>query len=113
MGKEEEEGDINQRKREEQEQSYEEFITRKYRCSITGKDRNVVWRNFDTTSAKIGINRELIRTLVKENEEEKIHMEELIDPTLVIFSNTTKEKPQMDVLNNVKNSVVDSFHTTK
>lgn len=73
----------------------------------------MVWINFDTTSTKMGINRELIRTLVKENEEGKIQMEELIDPTLVIFSDTTKENPQKDVLNNAKNSVVENFCTTK
>lgn len=72
-----------------------------------------MWRNLDTASAEMGINRELIRTLVKENEEGKIQMEELINPALVIFSDTTKENPQMDVLNNAKNSVVDSFRTTK
>lgn len=80
---------------------------------ILGKDRNVAWRNFDTVSARMGINREMIRTMVKENKEGKIQMEELIDPTLVILSDITKENPQMDVLNNAKNSVVDSYQTTK
>ena len=40
-------------------------------------------------------------------------MEELIDPTLVIFSDIAKEHLDMDVLNNAKNSVVDNFRTTK
>ena len=80
---------------------------------ITGKDRNVMWRNFDIVFARMGINRELIITLVKENKEGKIQMEELIDLVLVIFSDTTKENPQMDVLNNAKNNAVDSFRTTK
>ena len=39
-------------------------------------------------------------------------MEELIDPALVILSDITKEEPQMDVLNNAKNSVIDSDKTT-
>ena len=52
-----------------------------------------MWQNFDTYSAKMGINRELIKTLVKEGDEGKIPMEELIEPTLVIFSETTKENP--------------------
>lgn len=77
------------------------------------KDRNVLWHNFDTSFVKMGINRELIRTLVKESEEGKIQIQELIDPALVIFSNTTKENPKMDVLNNSKNNMGDNFHTTK
>ena len=60
----------------------------------------------------MGINRELIRTLVKESEEVKIHVEESIDLSLVIFSDITKENPKMDVLNNAKYSVVDNFRTT-
>ncbi len=82
--------DINQSEKE-QEEGYEEFRTNKYKCLIMGKDRNVLWRNFDIISTKIGINRELIRTLVKRSEEGKIQMEELIDPTFVIFRDTTKE----------------------
>ncbi len=40
-------------------------------------------------------------------------MEELIDLALVIFSDSTKEYLDMDVLNNAKNSMVDSFCTSK
>ena len=80
---------------------------------IRGKDKNVVCMNFDIDSARMGINREMIRTLVKENKEDKIQMEEMIDMALVIFSNTTKENPQIDVFNNAKNNVVDRFHTAK
>ena len=40
-------------------------------------------------------------------------MEELIEPALVILSDITKEHPNMDVLNNAKNSMVDSYYTTK
>ena len=40
-------------------------------------------------------------------------MEELIDPTLVILSDIAKDNPEMDVLNNAKNSIVDSYMTTK
>lgn len=40
-------------------------------------------------------------------------MEELIDPALVILSDTIKENPQMDVLNNAKNNAIDSYRTTK
>ena len=98
---------------EEHEQDYEEFGSSHYKCMISDKDRNVVWRNFDIVSTRMGINREMIRTMVKENKEGKIQMEELIDPTLVILSDITKENPQMDVLNNAKNSAVDSYRTTK
>lgn len=80
---------------------------------IMGKDRNVVWRNFDIVSARMGINREMIRTMVKDNKEGKVQMEDLIDPALVILSDITKENPQMDVLNNAKNSLMDSYRTTK
>ena len=72
-----------------------------------------MWKIFDTSFAKMGINRELIRTFFKEGDEGKIQMEELIDPTLDIFSDTTQENSEMDGLNNAKNSVVDSFCTTK
>ena len=57
----------------------------------------------------MGIKREMIKTLVKENKEGTFQMEELIDPSLVILSDTTKENPQMDVLNNAKNSATDSY----
>lgn len=40
-------------------------------------------------------------------------MNELIDLALVIFNDTAKEHPDMDVLNNAKNSTVDNCHTTK
>ncbi len=59
------------------------------------------------------INKGLIRTLVKEDGEDKIKMKELIDLTLFIFSDTTKEHPNMDVINNAKKNVVDSFQTNK
>ena len=63
---------------------------------ISSEDMNVVWRNFDTVSARMEINREMIRTMVKENKEGKNHIEELIDPTLVILSDITKENPLSD-----------------
>ena len=62
---------------------------------------------------KMGIKRELVKTLVKENEEGKIQMEDLIDPALVILSDITKEEPNIDVLNNAKNSAIDSYRTRK
>ena len=40
-------------------------------------------------------------------------MEDLIDPTLVILSDIIKEDPNMDVLNNTKNNIIDSYRTTK
>ena len=40
-------------------------------------------------------------------------MEDLIDPTLVILSDITKEDPNIDVLNNAKNNAIDSYGTTK
>ena len=80
---------------------------------ISSKDKNMVWRNFDNMSTRMGLKREMIKTIVNENKEGKIQMEDLIDPALVILSDTTKENPQMDVLNNVKNSVIDSYQTTK
>ena len=61
----------------------------------------------------MGIKRELVKTLLKENEEGKIQMEDLIDPALVILSDITKEEPNMDVLNNAKNSAIDNYRTTK
>ena len=92
---------------------HQDIGTSTYRCSVTSKDRKVVWRNFDSITANMGIQRELIRTQVKENEEGRIQLEELIDPALVILSDITKEHLDMDVLNNVKNSMVDSYQTTK
>ena len=53
-------------------QGYEEVGTSTYQCSITGKDRKVVWRNFDHSMANLGIKREIIYTQVKENEEGRI-----------------------------------------
>ena len=76
---------------------------------ISSKDMKVVWRNFDNISTRMGLKREMIKTLVKENKEGKIQMEELIDPALVILSDITKENPQMDVLNNARNSAIDSY----
>ena len=55
--------------REGPEQGYKDFGTSTYRCSVTRKDRKVVWRNFDSVSTNMGIKQELIRTQVKENEE--------------------------------------------
>ena len=40
-------------------------------------------------------------------------MEDLIDPTLVILSDITKEEPNMDILKNAKNSAINSYRTTK
>ena len=40
-------------------------------------------------------------------------MEDLIDSSLVILSDITKEEPNMDVLNNAKNRAIDSYRTTK
>lgn len=95
------------------DQGYEEVGTSTYGCLITGKDRRVVWRNFDNSKANFGIKREIIRTQVRENEEGRIQLEELIDPALVILSDIARENPEMDVLNNAKNSAVDSYRTTK
>ena len=64
-------------------------------------------------TTKMGIKREMVKTLVKENAEGKVQMEDLIDPTLVILSDVTKEDPSMDVLNNAKNSTIDSYRATK
>ena len=77
-------------KREGPEQGHEDVGTSTYRCLVTGKDRKVVWRNFDSVSANMGIKQELIRTQVKENEEGRIQLEKIIDPALVIFSDITK-----------------------
>ena len=57
----------------------------------------------------MGINRELIRTLVKESKEGKIQMDELIDLASVIFRDTTKENLEMDVLSNAKNNMMDKL----
>ena len=54
------------------DQGYEEVGTSTYRCSITGKDRKVVKRNFDYFKANLGIKREIIYTQVRESEEGKI-----------------------------------------
>ena len=64
-------------------------------------------------TVKMGIKREMVNTLVRENVEGKEQMEDLIDPTLVILSDITKEDPNMDVLNNAKNNTIDSYRTTK
>ena len=109
--KDSDEGDKKQVYGEETDQDYEEFRSNHYKCMISRKDGNMVWRTFDTNSTRMGINREMIRTMVKENKEGKIQMEELIDLTLMILSDITKENPQMDELNNAKNSVVDSYQT--
>ena len=60
---------------------------------ISGKDRNVVWRNFDNIFVRMGLKRKMIKNMVKENMEGKIQMEELIDPALLILSEITKENP--------------------
>ena len=57
---------------DEDDQGCEEYGFGHYTCKISRKDRNVVWRNFDTISTKMGIKRELVKTLVKENKEGKI-----------------------------------------
>ena len=62
----------------------------------------MVWRDFDHASTNLGIKRELIRTQVKENEECRIKLEELINSGLVILSDIARENPNMDVLNNTK-----------
>ena len=63
--------------------------------------------------SNLGIKREIIYTQVKENEEGRIQMEELIDLTLIILSGIARDNPKMDVLNNAKNNIVDSYRTTK
>ena len=40
-------------------------------------------------------------------------MEEPVDPTLIILSDIARDNLEMDVLNNAKNSTVDSYRTTK
>ena len=41
----------------EDDQSCEEYGSEHSTCNILGKDRNVVWRNFDTIFEKMGIKR--------------------------------------------------------
>ena len=94
--------------RVEPKQGYEDEVTITYRCLVTGKDNNVVWRNFDHALANLGIKRELIITQVRENEERRIQLEELIDSALVILSDIARENLEMGVLNNVKNNVMDN-----
>ena len=95
-------------KRVDPKQGYEVVGTTTYRCLVTRMDKKVVWRNFDHALANLGIKREHIRTQVRENEEGKIQLEELIKLTLVNLSDIARENSNMDVLNNVKNNVVDS-----
>ena len=97
----------------EEVQKHSEFGSGHYTCKILGKDRNFFWKNFNMVTAKMGIKRELVKTLVKENEEIKIQMEDLTDLALVILSDITKEEPNMDVLKNANNSAIDSYRTTK
>ena len=56
----------------EPDQGYDEVGTSTYWCSIIGKGKKVVWRNFDNTTTNLGIKREIIHTQVRENEEGKI-----------------------------------------
>lgn len=58
--------------------------------------------------AKLGIITETINPKVLEGKYGKIHMEELIDPTMVILSDNAREM-EMNLLNNVRNSLVDNF----
>ena len=70
-GKDRDEEDEKQGTEEKNEQEFEEFGSSQYTCMISGKDKNVVWRNFDNISARMRLNREMIKTLVKDNKEGK------------------------------------------
>lgn len=60
----------------------------------------------------MGIVRETIQPKVLEGDDGKIHLEELIDLTMVVLSNNAREVG-MNLLNNARNSMVDNFRSIK
>ena len=58
--------------------------------------------------ARLGIARELMNIQVIEDFDEKTHFDKLIDPTLVVISDSAWETG-FSLLNNMKNSLIDNF----
>jgi hypothetical protein len=60
----------------------------------------------DTT--RLGIVREPMNIQVMEDLNGRTHYDELIDPTLLVLSDNTRET-DFNLLNNVKNDMIDNF----
>lgn len=60
----------------------------------------------------MGIVRETIQPKALEGDDGKIHLEELIDLTMVVLSDNAREMG-MNLLNNAHNSMVDNFRSIK
>ena len=72
------------------------------------KERRKTWRNFNAKTAKMEIFREPMNPQILKDKEGNVHMEELIDPTLVTISNNARELG-LNLLNNAKNSMIKNF----
>lgn len=81
-------------------------------CIIDSKGRKEIWRNFNTQTAKMGIIKETIHPKVLEGNYGRIHLDELINPAMVILSDNSREV-EMNLLNNARNSMVDNFRLVK
>ena len=62
--------------------------------------------------AKMGIVRETMKPQVMEDNDEKIHFNELIDLTLVAISGHAREIG-LNILNNAKKDMIDNFFSIK
>ena len=78
------------------------------RGEVIKKNRRRAWRNFNMDTARLGIFREPMNIQVMEDLDGKTHFDELINPALVVISNSTQEIG-FNLLNNVKNSMIDNF----
>lgn len=79
---------------------------------VTTKDRVQAWKTFNPNTSQLGIVREPINPHVLKEKARELQMDELIDPALVVISDKSREFG-MDLLNNAKNSMVESFQSIK
>ena len=75
---------------------------------VIKKNRRRAWRNFNKDTTKLGIVREPMNIQVMEDIDGKTHFDKLIDPSLVVISDSARDSI-FNLLNNVKNSMIDNF----
>lgn len=80
--------------------------------TVIVKDRIKAWKTFNAKTSNLGLVREAIKPKVLKEKEGELQMEELIDPALVIINDKSREFG-IDLLNNAKNSMFDSFRSIK
>ena len=76
------------------------------------KNRRRACKNFNMNTEKMGIVKEPMNIQVMEDNDGESHFDELIDPALVLISDSARETG-LNLLNNAKNSMTKNFQSIK